>query len=72
LVLTSPTSAGRSVGLVRSWNQATEFFIAYFLLTNKLQREHEEHIKNRYLEKYAEGGEAYFLDSACRQLAAVD
>jgi hypothetical protein len=26
LVLTSPTSGGRSVGIVRSWTQATEFF----------------------------------------------
>jgi hypothetical protein len=30
LALTSPTSGGRSVGIVRSWTQATEFFVLFF------------------------------------------
>jgi hypothetical protein len=29
LTLTSPTSCGRSVGIVRSWTQATEFLLSW-------------------------------------------
>jgi hypothetical protein len=31
LALTSPTSGGRLVGIVRSWTQATEFSFRFFL-----------------------------------------
>jgi hypothetical protein len=32
LALTSPTSSGRSVGIVRSWTQATEFSLILVLV----------------------------------------
>jgi hypothetical protein len=31
LALTSPTSGGRSVGIVLSWTQATEFCFSFFM-----------------------------------------
>jgi hypothetical protein len=33
LALTSPTSGGRSAGIIRLWNKATEFVCFSFLLT---------------------------------------
>jgi hypothetical protein len=38
LVPTSPTSGGHSVGIVRSWNQATEFFIAMHFVCPKTKK----------------------------------
>jgi hypothetical protein len=39
LALTSPTSSGLSVGMVRSRTQATEFFLIYFCILRQVKLE---------------------------------
>jgi hypothetical protein len=67
LALASPTSGGRSAGIVRSWTQATEFSLVFMSRKKKLQAYNTLHL-NTYRLVFYNMTPRIFRETSCSQL----